>query len=311
MQNKNSGEENGDGVAVIPVQPNNTIDTTPRTEPPRNSGTEQMRKIAKSLDSSSFTTRKPRPSSAVTAAATPMMHPYFEQEALSITATRNNKNNKMRNELTHLIPGYTAPLSLTSGSSILATTNNSSSTTSTLASLAQLTRRAMQKVTTVTTNRHPSSTNATTAAVSFKTGRVSKACKKVSKYTTAGEKWFHMTPSVMTDEIRYDLAVIRNRNALDPKRFYKSSDLSSKNNKNTILQVGTVVEGSTEFYSSRMANANRRSNLTDEILADPHGLPRYAQSKFKSMQQQKTAAAAQQKKRKKPTKASNQKPGRR
>lgn len=98
---------------------------------------------------------------------------------------------------------------------------------------------------------------------------------------TAGKEWFGMKPSAMTDELKTDLAIIRNRTYLDPKRFYKSTDKH-----HSIVQVGTVIEGAAEFHSSRLTKKERRANLTEELMADPATL-NYTKNKFKKMAQEK------------------------
>ena len=85
----------------------------------------------------------------------------------------------------------------------------------------------------------------------------------------------------MTEDVKRDLKVIRYRNYLDPKRFYKSADTPSK-----YVQVGTVIEGTAEFYSSRLTKKERRSNLTEELMADPVTAD-YTKRKFRAMQQEK------------------------
>ena len=84
------------------------------------------------------------------------------------------------------------------------------------------------------------------------------------------------------------MALIRNRNYLDPKRFYKSAD--KQQGGKAIVQAGTVIEGPTEFYSSRLSKKQRRSNLVDEVMADPESST-WAKQKFKTMQQEKGASA--------------------
>jgi hypothetical protein len=114
---------------------------------------------------------------------------------------------------------------------------------------------------------------------SFKKG--TKALPK----NDAGRDWFGMAPTPVTDELKRDLALIRNRNYLDPKRFYKSSDATGK-----VVQLGTVIEGAAEFYSSRLTKKQRRGNLTEEIMADP-AVATYAQDKFQKMQHAKAKTA--------------------
>lgn len=115
------------------------------------------------------------------------------------------------------------------------------------------------------------------AYASFKSGT------KRPRPEGAGGGWFGMRSTPMTENMKKDLALLRNRNYLDPKRFYKSSDTTS-----SILQAGTVIEGAAEFYSARLVKKQRRGNLVDEILADPT-LSDYATNKYKNMQREQTA----------------------
>lgn len=196
------------------------------------------------------------------------------------TAFARPVKRKEKNELTHLLPGYTAPLRL-----------HGADSTAPARTLADVARQATLQQKSIAMRMATGNNGATAAAVSFKTGRQPRAARAAAVTATAGANWFHMRPSLTTEAVRHDLAVIRNRNYLDPKRFYKSADKSvhAKNGTTSMVQVGTVVEGAAEFYSSRLTNAQRRTNLTDEILADAH-LSGYAQGKFKKMQQAKTAA---------------------
>ncbi|KAJ2083354.1 rrna-processing protein fcf2 [Coemansia sp. RSA 988] len=82
---------------------------------------------------------------------------------------------------------------------------------------------------------------------------------------TAGKSWFGIKAPTMTPEIKNDLRVLQLRNVLDPKRFYKKT--SSKETPK-YFEVGTIIEGPTEFYSSRLTKKQRQTNLVDELLAD-------------------------------------------
>jgi hypothetical protein len=123
----------------------------------------------------------------------------------------------------------------------------------------------------------------TTAYSSFKHG------VKRTPDDSAGKGWFGMAPTAMTEELKTDLAMIRNRSYLDPKRFYKSAD---KHNK--IVQLGTVIEGPSEYFSSRLTKKQRRSNITEEIMADPSSAD-YAKNKFKQMSREQTQQAKMRK----------------
>ncbi|KAJ1811708.1 rrna-processing protein fcf2 [Coemansia sp. RSA 2599] len=96
--------------------------------------------------------------------------------------------------------------------------------------------------------------------------RLSKKAAMEAKEQTAGKSWFGMKAPVLTDELKNDLRVLQLRNILDPKRFYKKSAGVQKIPK--YFEVGTVVEGATEFYSARMTRKERKSNIVDELLAD-------------------------------------------
>lgn len=170
------------------------------------------------------------------------------------------------NELTKLIPGYVAPLKLDTSSLDAYRPSGG---------LADLTRRAQQ--TDASTAGFVVDAAEPHAQVMKKKSNGCMPTTYASLYSSfkhgtkrapdhsAGAGWFGMQPTLMTDEFKTDLAVIRNRNYLDPKRFYKSAD----NNRNKVMQVGTVIEGSAEFYSSRLTKKQRRTNLTEEIMADP------------------------------------------
>jgi len=188
-----------------------------------------------------------------------------------------------KNSLTHLIPGYTAPMKLDSSSldkyrygsmkelGRRAERNDVSTKDFVLEATVKKTNNSMQK-----TKQGFLPKSYTAAYSHFKRG------VKRAPDDTAGHGWFGMKPSAMTEDLKTDLAVIRNRTYLDPKRFYKSAD---KNHK--IVQMGTVIEGASEFYSSRLTKKQRRSNLTEELMADPSA-SEYTKKKFKKMAQEKS-----------------------
>ena len=99
-----------------------------------------------------------------------------------------------------------------------------------------------------------------------------------------------MNPTPMTNQLKTDLSLIRNRNYLDPKKFYKSADSFD----GKILQVGTVIEGSTEYYSSRMTRKERRGNITEELMADAN-VRQYAKRKYLDMQMEKERLSSRSK----------------
>lgn len=203
---------------------------------------------------------------SVTAAATKKLPPQKEKRQ----ATAGNP-------LSKLVPGYVAPLRLTSDVDRAET------------GLTELRRQALRSdpsnVKSVAGLLVPAAkaTSSSYAAVAMSFKKGSKRRKEGIDHAGAG--WFGMRSTPMSNELKKDLALIRNRNYLDPKRFYKSADKSGK-----FVQLGTVIEGASEYYSARLTKKQRRGNLVDDILADPSSSD-YAQKKYRNMQQEKTALA--------------------
>eukprot|EP00698_Gefionella_okellyi_P014754 TRINITY_DN40_c0_g1_i1.p2 TRINITY_DN40_c0_g1~~TRINITY_DN40_c0_g1_i1.p2 ORF type:complete len:207 (+),score=35.45 TRINITY_DN40_c0_g1_i1:56-676(+) len=98
------------------------------------------------------------------------------------------------------------------------------------------------------------------------------------------KKWFEMPATPMTDAIKRDLILLKNRKYLGPKQFYKGND-SKRLPK--FFQMGTVIEGNAEPHN-RMTNRERREHLVDEFLSDRKATS-YTKRKFMEIQ---TAAAS-------------------
>ena len=203
------------------------------------------------------------------------------------------------NELSHILPGYTAPMRLESKSisgaahtslselrkrasqkdsaiytpsiSILDKSNNDN-----LLDETSVTAKKVKTPSSIAIHKKSIRKIPTSFASSFRKG------PRKQHDNTAGSGWFNMNPTPMTDQLKTDLAIIRNRNYLDPKKFYKSADSFA----GKVLQVGTVIEGSSEFYSSRLAKRDRRQNLTEEIMADST-VSSYAKRKYNEIQSTK------------------------
>eukprot|EP00594_Rhizosolenia_setigera_P008318 CAMPEP_0178958560 /NCGR_PEP_ID=MMETSP0789-20121207/11700_1 /TAXON_ID=3005 /ORGANISM="Rhizosolenia setigera, Strain CCMP 1694" /LENGTH=280 /DNA_ID=CAMNT_0020641259 /DNA_START=54 /DNA_END=896 /DNA_ORIENTATION=- len=171
----------------------------------------------------------------------------------------NNNNNNNNNCLTKLIPGYTASMKLDSSS---------------------LDPYRM-KTTTLTSSMSNKRTKEllSTTLPSSESSKIKR--DQSSDHTkSAGPKWFHIQSHPFTESLQQDLKVIQNRNYMDPKKFYKSSDINSSSSKNKIYQVGTVVEGTGEFFSSRLTKKQRKSTLAEELMADEK-IRNYTKRKFK------------------------------
>ncbi|CAG8556372.1 3170_t:CDS:2 [Diversispora eburnea] len=113
--------------------------------------------------------------------------------------------------------------------------------------------------------------------------KLSKKEKQKLRESTSGPGWFDMPKPELTPEIKRDLHVIKLRNVLDPKRFYKKD-----NSKNIpkYFQVGTIIEGPTDFYASRLPRKERKKTIVDELMADDKA-KKYYKRKFLEIQETK------------------------
>ncbi|KAL3919330.1 MAG: hypothetical protein SGILL_003805 [Bacillariaceae sp.] len=210
---------------------------------------------------------------------------------LSPKTQAGSKSRKKRgNALTHLIPGYTAPMKLNTSS---LDKFRPSGGIRDLQKRAERTDASTKDFVLEATSEHTKAMRKSSGGFLPKSYSASysnfKRGTKRAPDTSAGKGWFGMAPSEMTDELKTDLAVIRNRAYLDPKKFYKSSDKHHK-----IVQIGTVIEGPSEYWSSRLTKKQRRSNITEEIMADPASAD-YAKKKFKQMSREKNRQAEMRK----------------
>ena len=102
------------------------------------------------------------------------------------------------------------------------------------------------------------------AAISTrKSASSSSSSSDALKRKSLGKGWFDMVPAELTSELKRDINVIKMRNYLDPKKFYKKPDKMRN-----ILHVGTVIEGSGDSKSARLTKKERRQTLVEEVLAD-------------------------------------------
>ncbi|BCS02426.1 Fcf2 domain-containing protein [Aspergillus luchuensis] len=110
----------------------------------------------------------------------------------------------------------------------------------------------------------------------------SKSSKPSSKdKPTAGSDWFDLPKTELTTELKRDLQLLRMRSVLDPKRHYKKE--GGKARPPQYSQVGTIIEGPTEFFSSRIAKRDRKKTFVEEALAAEQGNKRF-EAKYKDIQ---------------------------
>lgn len=80
--------------------------------------------------------------------------------------------------------------------------------------------------------------------------------------------------------------MIRMRSVLDPKRHYKKGTDEGAAPK--FSQVGTVVEGPTEFISSRIPKKERKRTFVSEAMAAERQSGRFT-AKYRDIQAAKTS----------------------
>ncbi|KEF61748.1 uncharacterized protein A1O9_03318 [Exophiala aquamarina CBS 119918] len=92
-----------------------------------------------------------------------------------------------------------------------------------------------------------------------------KKSNKINDQLNAGPEWFGLPKTDLTPQLKRDLQLIEMRSVLDPHRHYKKNNRKGKIP--TFSQTGTVIEGPTEFYSSRINKKDRTKNFVEEAIA--------------------------------------------
>ncbi|KAH7122529.1 rRNA-processing protein FCF2 [Dendryphion nanum] len=110
--------------------------------------------------------------------------------------------------------------------------------------------------------------------------------RQQEKKASAGASWFNLPKTDLTPELRRDLQLLKMRSILDPKRFFKKSD--SKGGVPEFSQVGTVIEGPTDYYNGRINNKDRKRTFVEEVLAQEEANGRF-KKKYNDIQKTKTS----------------------
>jgi len=131
--------------------------------------------------------------------------------------------------------------------------------------------------------------------LSSKSKRALKRERKAKREETIGAKWFNMRAPDADDPARADMELIRMRDVLDPKRFYKNHDRKAAPK---YFQMGTVVDEGTEFYGSRLTKKQRKNTLVEELMADAN-VRQYNKKKYAELQQKMRGKKKQKQKTKK------------
>jgi len=111
---------------------------------------------------------------------------------------------------------------------------------------------------------------------------LTKVEKKVKQ--TAGTEWFDLPRTVVTPSFKREMQMIEMRSVLDPHRHYKKEKTKIPN----FSQVGTVIEGPTEYYSARIDKKDRKKTFVEEIMAAEESSGRFKR-KYQDVQAAKTS----------------------
>lgn len=107
-----------------------------------------------------------------------------------------------------------------------------------------------------------------------------------AKKATAGTNWYNIPRTKLTPELKRDLQLLRIRSVLDPKRHYKKE--SGKTQVPEFSEVGTIIEGPTEFFNARLTKKDRKRTFVEEVLTGETAMHRF-KSKYNDIQTAKTS----------------------
>jgi hypothetical protein len=131
----------------------------------------------------------------------------------------------------------------------------------------------------VTTFSGTSATGADANAGGTATG--SSATAQKNKPTN--DKWWELPEQEITPEVRRELEIIKMRNFLNPKRFYKANDSKRLPSR---FQFGTIISGAFESTKQDMTRAERRETIAGELMADRR-TRKYTRRVFNAVQEER------------------------
>ncbi|KAJ3577611.1 hypothetical protein NPX13_g2960 [Xylaria arbuscula] len=121
--------------------------------------------------------------------------------------------------------------------------------------------------------------------LSVRVPEVRKSKKEMSHKADAGPQWFNLPATDLTPELRRDLQLLKMRDVLDPKRHYKKDTTRAIPE---FAQVGTVIPGPTDYFSSRMTKKERKRTLLEDVLETEDATRRF-KNKYGEIQAVKTS----------------------
>ncbi|KAI1180066.1 Fcf2 pre-rRNA processing-domain-containing protein [Nemania sp. FL0916] len=112
-----------------------------------------------------------------------------------------------------------------------------------------------------------------------------KTKREMAHKADAGPEWFNLPATDLTPELRRDLQLLKMRDVLDPKRHYKKDTTRAIPQ---FSQVGTVIPGPTDYFSSRTTKKDRKRTLLEDVLETEDTTRRF-KNKYGEIQAAKTS----------------------
>lgn len=88
---------------------------------------------------------------------------------------------------------------------------------------------------------------------------------KLKREQTTGPEWFNMKAMELTSELKSDLDAIRLRSHLDPKKFYRRTDMKEYPK---FFSIGTIVNAPSEPLTNNLARSSRKKSLAEQLLEE-------------------------------------------
>jgi hypothetical protein len=108
--------------------------------------------------------------------------------------------------------------------------------------------------------------------------------KKADIGAAASSEWFGIKSMANQPGAREAIELLRMRGYMDSKKFFKKDTKLEKGILPQVFQLGTVVAGAHEFYSSRLSKKERAPSIVDEILRDKNRV-QFVKRKFEDVRQ--------------------------
>ena len=95
-----------------------------------------------------------------------------------------------------------------------------------------------------------------------------------------------MPRTTLSPGVKSDLHLLKLRSVLDPQRHYRSKSI--RPSAPEFSQLGQIIQGPAEYFSSRLPNKERKRTLVEEVLANEQFTSRF-KKKYNEIQALKTS----------------------